>query len=716
MTIMKRVELLLDHNAQVDIVDNKKKTALMHASEGFHEDTVVAILAKRPSIDATDDQGNTAVMLAIQAGRSTKIVEALLAHGAKLDIQQGFMLAAASGDADMIQFLFDRGAQINERDAEGKTALIRAINFDRMRNYNTYSTLDDIAVLLKLGAQVNIPDSEGKTPLMHAFLECYFATEIADLLLAHKADTTITQQDNAGTTALMLASKKAPQEMVERLLKHGAQVNVQDNKGGSALTWAVSGYDRASVVRTLLAADSNQNISAALPIALAKGYKDVVDVLMTHGGTIDQASALKDAASKGNMEIVEWLLEHGAPVDTPDEKGRTPLMVAASSFLFNTHGTDIVAALIRHGAQVDKKDLEGKTALVHALTTTHSIRNLEERAESVRRIEILLKSAAGPDRTDTFMLAAKNDAHEVVDILITHGEPLTSTDKEGKTALMHAVIGGNIRVAQTLLLNPRAQDLITMRDAQGMTALMHVVKTAPLYMQEIIELLLKHGAQIAQQDKKGKTALMHAVNSDHHGHKKIVAALLAHNPQDTINKQDKQGLTALMHATARDDLYALKTVKSLLKHGAQVAIKDAQGNTALIHATSRGRSDTLELLSKHTTKDDIQNALTCAAIAGRHYATFVLIEHGAQVDTPDSKGITPLTHAVASGKEDVVELLISKSSQEKRYSGPIEWQRKRGLAKKFISCSLNMVKSLMCTTRLRKMMSVLVNARKRQLS
>lgn len=64
-------------------------------------------------------------------------------------------------------------------------------------------------------------------------------SEIAEILLNCGADVNV--QNNYGSTALIWAAKHGNSEVTEVLLKHGADVNARANNGFTALIWSVLG-------------------------------------------------------------------------------------------------------------------------------------------------------------------------------------------------------------------------------------------------------------------------------------------------------------------------------------------------------------------------------------------------------------------------------------------------------------------------------------------
>ncbi|MGB5774720.1 MAG: ankyrin repeat domain-containing protein, partial [Sedimenticolaceae bacterium] len=107
--------------------------------------------------DAADAAGATALELAVLAGR-TQIAELLLGAGARLDASQ-LLLKAADADAtdrDTLRFLIVHGADTEQRNADGDTALLIAIRRDNHR-LATH--------LVRAGAEVNVQAADGRSAL-----------------------------------------------------------------------------------------------------------------------------------------------------------------------------------------------------------------------------------------------------------------------------------------------------------------------------------------------------------------------------------------------------------------------------------------------------------------------------------------------------------------------------------------------------------------------
>jgi len=97
-----------------------------------------------------------------------------------------------------------------------------------------------VKFLIKAGANINAKDNNGITALMRA--SRYGEVEVVKLLIEAGADN--------GYTALMEASDNNYVEVVKLLIENGANINVKDKFGNTALIYA-SRYDRKEIVYLL---------------------------------------------------------------------------------------------------------------------------------------------------------------------------------------------------------------------------------------------------------------------------------------------------------------------------------------------------------------------------------------------------------------------------------------------------------------------------------
>ena len=185
------------------------------------------------------------------------------------------LATALSGDGDRLKSFAD-AQQLNALDSQGLSAVLHTVKLDRLdatqllinagANIDEFdpdlskSAIDQTAflyagatgnnaalkLLLKAGAQVDIYNYYGGTALIPAAEKGFVSTV---KLLLEESKTNVNHVNNLGWTALMEAvvlSNGGPdhQQIVELLLAHGADPDIADRKGVTALQHAQSkGFD-----------------------------------------------------------------------------------------------------------------------------------------------------------------------------------------------------------------------------------------------------------------------------------------------------------------------------------------------------------------------------------------------------------------------------------------------------------------------------------------
>lgn len=146
-------------------------------------------------------------------------------------------------------------------------------------------------------------------------------------------------------------------EMIEYLLKHGADVNAREHyfDGDSPLMLAV-GKNNLDLVKLLVEHGANPNIKYIDEVGDTEGYTpfllaiqnnnfDMVKLLVEHGANVNSEADCGDtplslAVERNNFEMVKYLVEHGANVNRKDKEcadlgdgSDTPLLLAVKNFL-----------------------------------------------------------------------------------------------------------------------------------------------------------------------------------------------------------------------------------------------------------------------------------------------------------------------------------------------------------------------------------------------
>ena len=254
--------------------------------------------------------------------------------------------AVRAGDAEALRALVGQGADVNEADADGTTALVWASHMD---------SVETARVLLDAGANVNAANDLGATALWAASQNG--SESMVGLLLEAGADPN--QALLAGETPVMVAARSGFPAVVERLAAAGADLDARAVREQTALMWAAA-QGHPDVVRVLIenGADIHaRSVVWSQVMAVPPHSVDAYNRDIPHGGD----TALMFAARVGDLDSARLLVAAGADVDDADAWG-----VSATSLAAHSGFTEIVRLLLESGADPDPPG-PGFTALHNAI-------------------------------------------------------------------------------------------------------------------------------------------------------------------------------------------------------------------------------------------------------------------------------------------------------------------------------------------------------------
>jgi ankyrin repeat protein len=293
--------------------------------------------------------------------------------------------AARDADVDQVRELIAAGANVNEPEADGTSALLWA----------TYQSSPDlVSILLEAGADPNAANSFGVTPLLQASRYGDAATIAA--LLERGADFAAATRE--GETPLMAAARAGSVESVKLLLDRGADPNAMESLWDqTALMWATA-EGHLDVVDALLAGGTDPNRKARVTELAKRSTRTD----FPSGGF----TALMWAVRDGNEPIVRRLLEGGADIDLTNGDGATVLMLAIINDRF-----DLAARLLELGADPKADDSLYQAVEMHDATTDWLAKDgTRLRADhpnsltALDLIAILLDAGADPNKPFTGQL------------------------------------------------------------------------------------------------------------------------------------------------------------------------------------------------------------------------------------------------------------------------------------------------------------------------
>ena len=406
-------------------------TTPLHWAVRVDDPAMVRALLQAGATHAANRYGTTPLELAAEIG-NPRVIEALLetgadAKGATVEGETVLMTAARTGKVEAIRLLLARGADPNAQETRfGETALMWAA---------AENHAPAVRLLLEAGARV---DLAGK--------KMTFARKVA-------GQTTLPV---GSMTPLMYAAREGALDAAVALAEGGANLDVQDPDGTTAMLFAIINghYDIAAM---LLEKGANANLTDSAGMAALYATVDMHTLPFMHGRPYPKPSgrlSVEDFArlllSRGvnvNQPLKEPLLRrHNSAATQSLGEGTTPLMRAAAS-----GDVAFMRLLLQHGADPQRRQKNGNTMLMLASgfgrRGDHNADALEfERGtpeallQAVKMCvdELRLDPSAANDQGDTPLHVAHSA--DIVRYLAAHGARLDARNKRGQTPLAIALL------------------------------------------------------------------------------------------------------------------------------------------------------------------------------------------------------------------------------------------------------------------------------------
>ena len=487
--------LLAAPGSDVNRANENGETPLNMAAARGHEECVNLLLAAPGSdVNKANENGETPLIIASKQGHTECVRTLLTAPG--IDVNKANMsgntplaLAATNGHTECVRTLLAApGIEVNSEDKDSQTPLhwaennnhtecadlIRAAGGKSRRaailleqmgispeqyNSSLYAAVRDretekISLLLAAGADANWAneDENGTTPLVLAAQKGH--TECVRLLLAAPG-IDVNKANKDGTTPLSWAAQKGHTENVSLLLAApGININQVDSKGITPLFWAAS-WNHTECVRLLLAApgiDINLADTTGLTpfiCAAGHGHTECVSLLLNAPGIdVNQTSqkgntALCLATYYNRTECVNLLLNTpGIDVNMGIPNGDTPLMIAAC----NGHTECLRLLLSAPGIDVNKAEKNGITPLIcaAAMNQTECVRIL------LNEPKLDVNKANRDGDTPLFWAASRGHTECVRTLLAAPRINVNKANKNNTTPLSAATANGHTECANLI--------------------------------------------------------------------------------------------------------------------------------------------------------------------------------------------------------------------------------------------------------------------------
>jgi uncharacterized protein len=200
-----------------------------------------------------------------------------------MKLNQALLQAADQGKTEEVIQAIKDGANVNAQDGQGRTPMMLAT----LRN-----DPKTVKALIDAGADVNIQADNKDNPYLYSGAEGYL--EILKMTIEAGADMKLTNRYNG--TALIPAAEHGHNDVIEYLLKESdVDVNHINNLGWTALMEAIvlgsGGKEHQRAVELLIEYGADVNIPdrngvTALAHAKSEGFTEIAEMLEKAGGKL----------------------------------------------------------------------------------------------------------------------------------------------------------------------------------------------------------------------------------------------------------------------------------------------------------------------------------------------------------------------------------------------------------------------------------------------
>lgn len=477
-----------------------------------------------------------------------------------------------------------------------------------------------IKQLINSGANILAQDNEGKTAL--------------DMAKEKNNPEILNLFKEKLSYELWGAARKNDFEKIKQLLNLGADINHQNYDGCTILDDLVSRSENENMIAFLLELGAKPNINhkydrpQPLMIAVAWGYKDIVNLLIKFGAEVNKISKIS---------------------------GRTPLFNAV---YHKNH--EIVEILLNSGANILAQDNDGKTAL-----------DLAKEKNSPEIIK-LLNDRYNNLKSNLFN-AINNGDYETIKKLLKHIS-LGVYDPNGNNPLHYAIFAketqNKLKIFE-LIFSCRPQLLIKENNS----------KQTPLYYIHNYPIILK-SLFIVNNKKNFEIKSDNDIPTNPRLIKLLICAINNNNLDEikkliksgiSINQKDDKGYMSLMYAA---NMLDTEIINFLLENGSDPNINDNYGTNSCIHLVSRQKykwadekiKEVLkQFISKganiyNKTKEKGYNVFMFSVAYGYLETVKLLLNYNFDINERDFEEFTPLHLAIVNSQPEIVKLLLESGA------------------------------------------------------
>lgn len=459
---------------------NEKGELPLMTAMSLNRNDIAQWLIKQPiNLNKKDNKGNTVLHIAAKLGQTQNTV-ALAKRIKNIDVTNDnlrtpLILAVKFKQLATAQWLINQGADNNFKDAFGKSAndynQKSKLALVSRGKKQTISSKDKSIAKKRIAHQIKSLQAQSekatgpyfKWPLI-AVAVAQGQLDIAKQLLQNGKSPWEETSDHA--TAISLSLENEHYKLLDRMLKKHPIEKQKNSDSLEHLFFIAIKKGQVSLVKKLLKRANQLGLKDLIHQGLVRAIQEQntqsVDLFLSLMKTKPSNELLGLSITEKDFAVTKQLLNKGASLNWQDERGNSPLIIAAKK-----SNSKAITLLIESGARISSTDKQGLTALMWAT-----------KQNCLSCAQILIRKGADPERAS----------------------------KIGNNAVMFAAQKSKEILKSFLLQEPD----LTIRNQQSLTALMLAVENNKI---DCVKLLLESGANPKRKNTKGQDSFDLAINN-----------------------------------------------------------------------------------------------------------------------------------------------------------------------------------------------------------
>lgn len=694
------LKYLVEKGAGVNALDKSGKTPLHLAVMIVNYDpspkSIAMPLGNFDKILADQDARKDANDVEVVPYNKT-IASYLLEHGANIDAQDRagltpLMTAAISNNMEMVQWLLSRGASLEYTPKYDMHPVVKMIENDQ---------IEMLMYLLVKGMKIDLISTYPESPLVMAFQR---GNEFVDMLLTHASDYSVeSQQANKFFSQIVALYAKDPQKVSEEILDkifmspRFNNLDIKESASSLLITYVRGGIISAVILLMHYGADVNLKDNdgcSALWYAIENKDISMVKLLLENKAEINYFpkrgfSPLYLSVTKNDINIFRLLLDHGANAKIARKDQSMYTMLMSDNLYMHGESTPYLIELIRHGIDYNTSyDIDNKRNVWGYAVENQSIELMKEMISKGIDIDQLI----GEKQVTALHIACRKANIEMVQLLLSHTADIhiksnrNSQYGDSYPVIYFAVLSGSVEILK--LIQAKGGD-IYYKDSRCPSLLYPAAGAGKM---EMFQYLLSEGIELKDFISNQQSLLKTAVAG---GSLEIVKYLCENGFDGKDNSKESPYIVALRSGNKAIAKYLLsqgaslptnqgqlyespiydavikgdeQLVKELLEMGVPANLTLKNGDT-LLHVMYQDKPGIAkELLGTGidvNMKGDFNKTPLHKAVRSNciHIAK-LYVENGADVNAKDNRGWTPLHEAAdtCGFSTEILRLLIGQGA------------------------------------------------------